>query len=419
MTSQIRTARLGNGLSILVEEMDHVESAAYDLLLPGGLICDSPDTIGASVIFSELLGRGAGDLDSRRLSEAFDDHGIRHGEWVGMDRFGLSGSLLSSKLPRALELVSLMIQKPLLPEDEIENIRSVLLQDIAALNDNPSRRAMVELNKRYYPSPFNRSSLGEAAGLRATDRRRMVELHTSVFGPHSAILSIAGKVNADEVIEHAERLFGSWKGDSVTLPAFGNISPHRYSHIEFDSAQMQIVMAAPSVKFNEDGYYAGKLAVSLLGASMFGRLFMELREKRGLCYSVYARHGANTSYGTVSAYVGTTPERAQESLDLLIGEFSRLRGSVTDDELARAKTNLKASLVMGEESPGSRAASNATDWWLLKRIRTLQEVNDAIGAVTIRDIDAFVERHPFSPCTILTLGRAPLEVSADITREVA
>ncbi len=410
----IHTCRLSNGLSVIVEEIGHVESAAYDLLVPGGLVCDPDSTIGSSLIYSELVGRGAGDLNSRALSEAFDDEGIRHGEWVGMDRFGFSGSLIASKLPKALELVSLMIQSPRLPEEEIENIQSVLLQDIAALNDNPARRAMVELNKRYYPNPFNRSSLGDAKGIRATDRDRMLELHRQVFGPERAILSIAGKVSAEQVMKEVERLFGGWSGPSVAIPEFGIVSPHEYVHIEVDSAQAQIVLASPSVKFGEEGYYSGKMAVSLLGSSMFGRLFMELREKRGLCYSVYARHGANTAYGTVSAYVGTTPERAQESLDLLVGELCRLKGSVTESELARAKTNMQAALVMGEESPGSRAASNATDWWLLGRVRTLKEINDAVSAVSVESVDAFIAGHPFTPCTILTLGRVPLEVSSSV-----
>ncbi len=410
----IHTCRLSNGLSVIVEEIGHVESAAYDLLVPGGLVSDPSTRIGSSLIYSELVARGAGDLNSRALSEAFDNEGIRHGEWVGMDRFGFSGSLIAGKLPRALELVSLMVQSPRLPEEEIENIQSVLLQDIAALNDNPARRAMVELNSRYYPAPFNRSSLGDAEGIRATTRERMVNLHREVFGPERAILSVAGKVSAEQVMRDVERLFGSWMGASVTIPDFGTVSPHEYVHIEVDSAQAQIVLASPSVKFGQEGYYSGKIAVSLLGSSMFGRLFMELREKRGLCYSVYARHGANTAYGTVSAYVGTTPERAQESLDLLVGELSNLKGSVTESELARAKTNMQSALVMGEESPGSRAASNATDWWLLGRVRTLKEINEAISAVSVESVDAFVAAHPFTPCTILTLGRAPLDVSASV-----
>ena len=410
----IHTHKLANGLSVIVEEMDHVESASYDLLVPGGLVCDPPAMVGSSLIFAELLGRGAGELNSRELSEAFEESGIRHGEWVGMDRFGFSGSMLASKLPQALELVSLMAQQPRLPESEIDNIRSVLLQDLAALNDNPARKAMVELTRRYYPAPFNRSSLGEAEGLKATTPHRVREIQQRAFRPGGAILSIAGRVKAEPIFQQVERLFGAWTGDSGALPSFGQISPHEYVHMETDSAQMQIVMAVPSVKFGEEGYYAGKLAVSILGSSMFGRLFMELREKRGLCYSVYARHGANTSYGTVSAYVGTTPERAQESIDLLIGEFGRLAGSITNAELERAKTNLKAALVMGEESPGSRAGSNATDWWLIKRIRALDEVNREIGSVSIADIDTFISKYPFTPCTVLTLGRAPLDVSSTV-----
>ena len=171
------------------------------------------------------------------------------------------------------------------------------------------------------------------------------------------------------------------------------------------------------MRFNEDGYYPGKLAVSILGASMFGRLFVEVREKRGLCYSVYARHGSTTSYGTVTAYVGTTPERAQESLDVLLKELNGLEGTVTQDELERARTNLKAALIMGEESPGARAGSNAQDWWLLKRVRPLSEINAEIDKVTVQSIDAFLSTYPFRPCSLLTLGKNKLTIPQGLLGE--
>jgi predicted Zn-dependent peptidase len=399
--------------------MDHVESASYDLVTTGGYVCDPEGLVGSSLILAELVGRGAGPFNSRQLSEAFDDSGIRHGEGVGADRMGFSGSLVADKLPRALELVAHMVQRPHLPEEEIEAIQSVLLQDLSSLSDNPARRAMIELSHRYYPAPYNRSSLGDAQGIVGTDIAALRALQQHYCSPQGAILSIAGKVNAQQVLTDVERLFSEWSGAPLELPRFGEISAPGYHHVEFDSAQMQVVMALPSVKFAEEFYYSGKIAVSILGASMFGRLFMELREKRGLCYSVYARHGANTHYGTVSAYVGTTPERAQESLDMLLSEFGRLAGTVTDDEVQRAKTNLKSALVMGEESPASRASSNGSDWWLIKRIRPLQEINAAIDAVSVDSVNSFLKTYPFRSATILTLGRAPLVIPAGLFGEGA
>lgn len=413
----ITTHQLANGLSILIEEMPHVESVSYDLLIPGGLVCDPEGKVGAGLILGELIGRGAGPLSSRQLSEAFDDLGIRHGEGVGSDRYAMSGSLVSDSLTRALELVSYMVREPHLAEEEIPNIQSVLLQDIDSLSDNPARRSMVELSKRYYPAPFNRPSLGDADGIRATDRATVHGLWRKLFSPRQAILSIAGKVKASEVLKTVESLFGDWSGDDVKVPQFGAMPRHEYFHIDSDSSQMQIVFASPSVRFNQQGYYAGKLAVSVLGASMFGRLFVEVREKRGLCYSVYARHGSTIDYGTVTAYVGTTPERAQESLDVLLKELHGLQGTVTEDELERARTNLKASLIMGEESPGARAGSNAQDWWLIKRVRPLSEINAEIDRVTVTSVDEFLAAYPFKPCSILTLGKYALSVPKGLTGE--
>lgn len=406
--------QLSNGLSVIIEEMDHVESASYDLVIPGGFVCDAPANLGASAVLSELIGKGAGSYDSRALSEAFDGAGIRHGEGVGMDRFTVSGSMVAPKMERALELVSQIVMHPRLPEEDIEPIQSLMLQEIEALKDNPARRAMVELTKRFYPDPYNRSSLGEAAGISSVTRPMMVELHKRFFRPQGAILSIAGKVKAETVLRAVEELFTNWEGPTVEIPAFGTRPSHDYYHISDDSAQMQIVMACPSVKFGERFYYEAKIATSVLGSSMFGRLFVEVREKRGLCYSVYARHGASNQYGTVTAYVGTTPERSQESLDVLIGEFERLRGTITQEELDRSRTNLKASLIMGEESPGARAGSNATDWWLLKRVRSLAEINEQIDKVSIASVNEFLEAYPFKPCSVLTLGRAPLTIAGTL-----
>lgn len=405
---------LPNGLTVLVEEMSHVESVSYEFSIPGGLVSDGADTMGAAVLLSDILCKGAGGFDARRLSDEFDQYGIRHGEGCGLDRFTLAGSTVGQTYTKALELSAQMILAPVIPEEHITALKSILLQDLDSLRDNPARRAMVELTNRFYPSPFNRTSLGTREGIAGAERGTLTALHDQFFRPGGSIVSLAGNVNAQEVFEVIGELFESWSGEAPNAPDFVGDATNEYYHIEDDSAQLQIVLANRSVPFGDPLYYEGKLVASLLGSSMFGRLFMEVREKRGLCYSVYARHGSRKEYGTMTAYVGTTAERAQESLDVMLEEFSRLSGSIEAYELERAKTNLKASLIMGEESPSSRASSNASDWWLLARVRDLQEIHDAIDAVSLSSIEDFLQRYPFWPCSILTLGSKKLRVDSTI-----
>jgi predicted Zn-dependent peptidase len=400
----IDISKLSNGLTLIVEEVPYVESVAYDLYLPGGIICDRPDRLGSCLILAELTSRGAGNLDSRALSEAFEDRGIRHGEAAGHDRFVYRGSLLAGHLDAAMGYVADMVRQPMLPEDELESIKSILIQDLNSLNDNPSRRIMVELTGRYYPDPHGRSSLGTEDGIESTSVADLQRYWQEYFLPAGSILSIAGKVNIKETKEIVEKHFGSWKGSAPALPPFGTMPPHSWQHIESDSAQMQIAFAFPSAKFGEQYYYTAKVASGVLSGGMFGRLFMEVREKRGLCYSVFARHSANKHYGTMLGYAGTTPERAHQTLEVMIEQLKSLKGTVTEEEISRAKANLKASLVIGEESAAARAGSNASEWWIDGKVRTLDEIINAVNAVTATDIDDFCARYPSDSFMLQTLG---------------
>ncbi|MCO6431742.1 MAG: insulinase family protein [Deltaproteobacteria bacterium] len=399
---------LDNGLTVVIEEMPHVESVAYELQIPGGIVCDPEDKLGGCLVLAELTSRGAGTLSSRSLSEAFEENGIRHGESCGFDRYLYRGALFAKNLPQALRLVSLMVQQPALPQSEIENIRSVLLQDLSALNDHPARRAFVELSSKYYPAPYSRCGMGSTEGLMAVDSESLRAMWKYQFAPEGAVLSLAGALKRDDVLKTVEANFAEWQGRAEKLPPFGKINRPAAHHIEHDSAQLQIVMAFPSAKFTDPHYYATKLAAGMLSGGMFGRLFIEVREKRGLCYSVYARHSATNDYGTMQAYAGTTPERAHETLQVMLDVFHALKGSATEEELARAKANLKASLVIGEESSASRAASNAGDWWLMKRVRTLDEILSKIDSISRAEVDAALEAFPARGITLLTLGSRDL-----------
>lgn len=408
--SKLNIQSLSNGLTIIVEEIPHVASAAYELLIPGGMLTDADGHEGTCLLLAEMFGRGAGELNSRELSDAFDILGVSHGEGAGHDCFSFRGMLLATHLEETLRLLAKMVLQPHLPANELENVRSLFLQDLAALIDNPSRRVMIELASRYFPGRWARSSLGTEVGLRAVTPEYLRQEYKRRICPQGAVLSIAGNVRAIDVFSQVDKLFGAWTGSGEPLPDLGQLPKHAQFHIPFDSAQVQIALGYPSAPFGHPQYYTAKVATGVLSGGMFGRLFMEVREKRGLCYSVRARQSATKFCGATWVYAGTTTERAHETFAVTVDVLRGLRGTVTADELHRSKVDLKTGRIIGEESSSSRAAGNASDWWQGKRVRSNEEILSGLAAVSLADIDAYVDAFPATSFMSLTLGAKPVEL---------
>jgi len=405
----IQIEKLSNGLTLIVEEMDYVSSVAYDLMIPGGIIYDASDKLGTSLLLAELTTRGAGKYTSRALTECFDGLGIRHSEAAKLENFSYRGSMLVDKLPTALNLLADMVMRPHLPESELENVKNLYLQDLRSLDDDPASKAFIALGEKYYPNPYGRSTYGTQAGLENTTIDDIKTYWDKAFQPAGAILSIAGKVKFVEVKKHVLEAFTGWNGTGLEKPKFGEVSKGGYYHVDSDTAQLQITLAYPSAKLGDSEYYAAKVAAGILSGGMFGRLFVEVREKLGLCYSVYARHAADEDCGTFKAYAGTVPERADKTLEVMLREIRNLGQNLTTEELERAKANYLSSCVIVEESVNARVASNLSDYWLLGYIRELKQIAEEINAVTIEDIINYSNKFPLKNYTVLTLGPRKLE----------
>lgn len=401
---------LDNGLAVIVDHIPYLESVSYSLIMPGGIIYDSDQTQGNSLVLAELLGKGAGKYDSFGLISAFDEHGIRHSESADLESISLRGSLLGDKLEIALQLVSMMVEQPKLPENEIASITSLLEQDLVSLQDNPARRVHLELAKRYYPAPYNRSSYGELAGIKNCNSNSIQEAWSKSFRPKGSVFSIAGKLDEDHTINLVKKYFSNWQGQAPSRPNFGTIASGQMHHIDFKSAQLQIALAYKAAAFGDPLYYTAKIVNQILSGGMFGRLFIEVREKRGLVYSVYSSHSATMYRGTFTAYAGTTPERAQETLDVMLNELKNVGKNLSKEEISRAKANLKSSLIMSEESAGSRAATSASDWWLTGKVRSLDKIKNEIEKVTVEDIEKYTATFPLTDMTVVTLGERALKI---------
>lgn len=406
---QILIHSLPNGMTLLAERMPHVRSAAFNFMVPAGCVYDPPETLGLASVLSDLVTRGAGDRDSRALSEAFDRLGVDRSESAGSINMHFSGVALARNLNDTLALYADILQRPILPEEELEPAQALALQDIQGLDDDPQTRVMVELSKRHYPAPLNRDRRGTPEGIESLTIEILKKQHEHLFHPNGLVLSVAGDIKWDELRERVEKLFGDWKSKERTILPIesGRVGS---GHLSKEIEQTQISLAYPSVPIGDDDFYNARGAVGVLSQDMSSRLFANVREKHGLCYSVYASYETFKDRASIVAYAGAKPELAQETLDRTLHELRTLKDGIEEEELDRVKVGLKSSLIMRQESTSARASSLTSDWYYLGRVRPLEELQAKVNALSVKGILDYLDRFPVKDVTLVTLGPAALKM---------
>jgi predicted Zn-dependent peptidase len=401
-----------NGLTLLAERMDHVRSAALNFLVPAGCAYDPPEHRGIASVLADLITRGAGNRDSRELSLALDNLGLDRDESVGSLHTRFWGATLARNLPAALEIYADILLRPHLPDDELDPVKALALQDLQGLEDEPRQKVMIELRQRYFPPPLGQDRRGTPEGIDALTPQVLRSHYERLFQPKGTILSIAGNIEWQPLVEQVGRLFGDWRGTGEPSLQLGQASA-KSEHLPKETTQTQIGIAYGSVPINHPDYYAALGAVNVLSGGMSARLFTEVREKRGLCYSVYASYQTFKDRGSVICYAGTTNERAQETLDVTLKELTRLSDGIEDEEVERVRAGLKSSLIMQEESTSSRAGTLASDWYYLGRVRSFDEIQSAINGLTPKTIVDHLKKHPPRHFTVVTLGPKALSFNSN------
>ncbi|HLW66611.1 MAG TPA: pitrilysin family protein [Gemmataceae bacterium] len=403
MHQEIYQHTFANGLTLLAERMPHVRSAAFSLSVRAGCAYDPPEHLGLAGILSELIMRGAGSRDNRELTLALDGLGVDRSESVGLIQMYFGGATLARNLGPALELYADILRRPHLPEEELEAARSLALQELQGLEDDPQSKVMVELRKRHYPAPLNRDQRGDEAGVSALTINALRSFYQRYFQPAEMIVSVAGDIDWPKLRDLIERLYGDWRPQAVAMPFVGPDGPSS-EHMTKDLDQTQIGIAYRSVPINDPGYYAARGAVGVLSGGMSARLFTEVREKYGLCYAIHASHETMKDRANVICFTAGKPERAQELLERTLHELKRLKDGIEGEEVARVQAGLKSSLIMRQESTGARASQMASDWYLLGRVRSVEEIQAAIDGLSPESIVAHLRLCPPKDFTIVTLG---------------
>lgn len=413
MTETIFSHVFPNGLVLVAEPMAWLESASFRLLVPAGCVHDPPELAGLANFTCEMALRGAGDRDSRRFVEDLDNLGVERSESVDDAHTGYGAATLAANLRQALGIFADILRRPHLPAEQLEAGRQVVLQELRSVEDEPAQKVMIELRRRHYPHPWGRPSHGELDAVQEITIEQIRDHFRRTYRPLGTILGVAGRFDWEELKEVVGDLLGDWESGEAMEVVGGARSP-RHDHLPYDSNQTQIGISYPSVPYRHPDYFRAWGAVGVLSGGSSSRLFTEVRERRGLCYSVYASYTTLLDAGGVFCYAGTSADRAQETLDVVIAELTRLAQGVQPGELDRLKARIKSTLIMQQESSGARSGSIARDWYHLGRARTLGEINELVDDLSHRSINAYLAEHPPGDFTVVTLGPRRLEVPVGI-----
>jgi len=358
-------------------------------------------------VLAEMLCRGAGGRSARQQSDALDQLGVSRETSVQTHDLRLGATMLGDRLDDALPLLMDMIRRPNLADETFEPSRELAIQEIAALEDEPQQKLMIELKRAHLPDPINRSALGQTDHLQALTADDVRGFWQKRCVPTGAVLAFAGNLDWARIKDRVEAELAEWAGQADRLPPIEGRGPGS-QHVVSQSAQQHIGLAFDAPAEPDEHSADHRVAAAVLSGGMSGRLFTEVREKRGLCYAVYASYQGMKDRGLMLAYAGTTTERATETRQVLEAEMRRLHEGVESDEYDRAMVGLKSRIVMQGESTGARAAAIATDLLNLGAPRTLEQRAAEIEAVSRDRLNDYLKANPPGAMTVVNIGSESL-----------
>jgi predicted Zn-dependent peptidase len=346
---------LNNGMVVIAVENSAADIIATRIFIRAGSQLEPPEKAGLSHLLSAVITKGTEKLSSLEIAERVESVGANLSADASSDYFLLSLKTVSTDWPEMLQLAGQMLRSPSFPETEVELERHLTIQDIRSQKEQPFTIAFEQLRQAMYQDhPYALSILGTEATVSGLLRADLERYHQAYFRPDNIVISIAGRVTPEDAIEQVERVFGDWFPSEMplTTPQLPLLKPQPCQVMTAQETQQSIVMLGYLASSVQDTDYAAlKLLNTYLGNGLSSRLFVELREKRGLAYDVSAFYPTRQSASTFVVYMGTAPENTATALDGLRTEVERLCSDpLSIDELQTAKNKLLGQYALGKQT---------------------------------------------------------------------
>ncbi len=389
MTVNLHT--LPNGLRIVTEHMPGLQSASLGIWVNAGGRHERLDQNGIAHFLEHMAFKGTKRRSALQIAEEIEDVGGYINAYTSREVTAYYARVLKDDVPLALDLISDILLNPIFDPHEIEVERGVILQEIGQALDTPDDIIFDWLQEAAYPEQaLGRTILGPTERVRAfsqDDLKGFVKQH---YGPGQMILSAAGAVDHDEIVRLAEAAFGHIPATQQSRAEAGRFQGGERREVKgLEQAHFTLALEAPG--YRSDDIYAAQIYATALGGGMSSRLFQEIREKRGLCYTIYSQVGAYDDTGLLTIYAGTGEADLKGLADLTIEEVRRSIEDMSDAEIDRARAQMKAGMLMGLESPSARAERLARLVAIWNRVPPLDETIDKIDAVNRQSVQTLAE----------------------------
>lgn len=404
MSESLRLTTLPSGLVVVTDHMPRVETVSIGAYVHAGTRHESAPENGASHFLEHMAFKGTARRDAAAIAREIENVGGHINAYTAREQTAYYCKVLKEDVGLAADIIGDILCHSTLTPEELERERGVILQEIGQANDTPDDIIFDHFQHACFPEqPMGRPTLGTEQTIETMKREALTGYMARHYGPSRTVVAAAGAVSHEAVLELVQAHFADLPQVAPPAPEAARYTGGEYRE-ERDLDQVHLVLGFPSAHYTDRDHYPVLLLSTLLGGGMSSRLFQEIRERRGLVYSIYSFAHPYQDSGIFALYAGTGEEQAAELVPVAVEELRRVQLDVTQEELDRAKAQLRASLLMSLESTGSRCEQIARHIQIHGRVIPIEETKARIAAVTVEDIQRAAHRLFRARPTLAAMG---------------
>lgn len=383
----IQTGILKNGMRLVCDYMPDVETVTTKILVKTGSRNETAKENGISHFLEHMAFKGTSNRTAKQIANDFENIGANFNAYTSKETTGFYSKNLKEYTEKSLEILVDMLDNSTFSEEELERERGVILQELAMTNDTPSDVVFDYFSETTFKNqPYGKSILGPAKNIKRFCKDDFINYINKNYRADNMVLSVAGNITFEKMEKLANKYFTKKRSDKKTTFKEAKYTPG-YFKKEKKLEQVQCLIGFEGMSYYDDDRYKMAVMNHILGSGMSSRLFQEVRETKGLCYSVCSFNDATYDTGIFTIYTAVDPINANKTIDAIAEEVKKMtKNGVTDEELNRAKIKFKSSILMSLENTNARASANGGDLLTHDRIISKEEIIDNINSITKNDV---------------------------------